>query len=214
MSKYTTIAWFFWATVYFVDSENKPKSDNFEHTKCSLVTHFVTVPILENYYTDVLSIMTGVVTMVPYVYTPNSAGTNNHITDINPPIAKQQITELLANVFNPVTDVDTVHFIHEDTFHSRNISLGRFNGTLVRQRYLPGGCSTEDRTCFLSHDTISSGRSTMGERSELTHNKIQWKLYCDQSDPDVVVSAGLQLHFTAKDVHKESMDNKYSNARR
>ena len=206
MSKYVTVAWILYLTVNFVDSE-KEEQDGIEHAKCFSVTQFTVLPILNNYFADIISVMTGIMTMVPYIDAHDSTDTNNHIIDLHQLATKQGISDLLVNVFNPSMEIDTVHFVHEDTFHSRNISLKRFNGTLIKQQHL-SECSTTDPTCFSSHDMSSSKRITVS--SSQFKPQIQWKLYCDHLNPDVVVKANLQLRFTEKNINK----NKHTNAKR
>ena len=179
-------------------------------TTCPSVTQSVALPILNSYYMDVTSMITGMVAMVPYIFTPDTEATNNHIMTqpsfTSTSSSTQTMVNLLADIFNPTLDIDDVYFAYEDTFYSTNITLKRVNRTLVRQQQHLPICSSVDSPHLPFHDMPLSKRIFKATAKP----QFKWKLYCDQHNSEIVVSAKLLMHFNEGNLSKGVMDKQSS----
>ena len=119
------------------------------------------------------------------------------------------MVNLLADMFNPTLDVDDVYFAYEDAFQRTNVTLKRVNRTLVRQQQHLPICTSMDSPCLPIHDVTLSERIFKAN----TKPQFKWKLYCDQHNSDIVVSAKLLMHFNEENLNKGVMD-KQSSAKR
>ena len=184
-----------------------------DHATCPYVTQFVALPILNSYYMDVISIMTGTVAMIPYIMNQDTEATNNHIINQPFPTSSSSMQTLLGNLlidmFNPALDVDDVYFAYEDVFHTSNITLKRRNGTLVTQQpYNSSLCSSKDSQCFSYRD------STLSKWMFKSNSKLQikWKLYCDHHNSEFVIGARLLLYLN--DASNKGVMDKQTSATR